>query len=190
MTVDPTPCYPHDVELVRAEARRVACCFPIGFATNVTVSLWEEPNRTNGWASTVDEWGGDEKPRPWEGMIFLAGKRIPPHPAMTRYLVAHEYGHIVNYWLSHVLHASEHMSALYDEYAELRGHHDRPTNYGPGQWHLGVGELIANDFRILVARSELEFWPHPGIERPEQLPKVREFWRQMLRHAALGPSCA
>ena len=52
-----------------------------------------------------------------------------------------------------------------------------PKSYGGG-WHATVSELFANDFRILVAKSEVEFWPHPGFLRPEELVKVVDFWKR------------
>jgi hypothetical protein len=51
------------------------------------------------------------------------------------------------------------------EYAQLRGC-DPATPYGGGTWHKSPGELLANDFRILVAGVEPEFWPHPGSPTP------------------------
>ncbi len=67
------------------------------------------------------------------------------------------------------------------EYAQLRGLPvDERALYGGGRWHAAIGELFANDFRILVARAELEFWPHPGFPRPETLPVVVEFWEQAI----------
>lgn len=182
--VDPTPCYSHDRALVLAEAQHVDDVFRVGVPVTIHISRWEEIGRTNGWAS--QEWNyyagknGDEKK--WEGAIALAGKRIPLHPAMTRYLVSHEYGHVVDYWLCHVRGLQP--NGLDEEYRELRRLPKSSGRYGPGRWHSNVGELIANDFRILVAGRELEFWPHPGIARPEDERGVRAFWRRALKDAA------
>jgi hypothetical protein len=184
VNVDPTPCYSHDRDLVRVEAKHVDEAFPIGVPVTVHVSRWEELGRTNGWAS--QEWNyyagkkGDQKR--WEVAIDLAGKRIPLHPAMTRYLVAHEYGHAVDYWLCHVRGLQP--DGLDEEYRKIRGLPKSSGRYGPGRWHANVGELIANDFRVLVAERELEFWPHPGIARPEEERGVRQFWRRALKDAA------
>lgn len=181
--VDPTPCYTHDLELVRAEAGHVHGVFPIGVPVTIHVAPWESLGRTNGWAS--QEWnyyaGPKRDQKVWEVAIALSGKRIPPHPAMTRYLVAHEYGHAVDDWLCHVRGLQP--NGLDDEYRKLRNLSKAAYRYGPGRWHSNVGELIANDFRILVAKREREFWPHPGLERPERLPAIRKFWRDAVGDA-------
>lgn len=178
--VDPFPCYTHDVGLVRETLRAAARAFPVGVPVTVHVTPWESLSRTNGWASYQHSY---EDGRPWEGTVALSGKRTPPHPAVTRYLVAHEYGHIVDYWLcSQRLDARGNWGTLDDEYATLRGL-ERVT-YGGATWHREVGELIANDFRVLVAQVEVDFWPHPGIAHPEDVPNVRAFWGEALASAA------
>lgn len=178
--VDITPAYPHDVALVRERLELVYESFPLDVPVTVFVERWEEPSRTNGWAYQC--WDHKSDDRRWEGIIGLPAKRIPIHPAMTRYVVAHEYGHLVDYWLSQVrdLDAGE----LHRQYAKLRGLGRGCNRYGPGRWHQNVGELIANDFRLLVPGVDLEFWPHPGIARPEELPAVVSFWRDALKEAA------
>ena len=179
--VDATPAYPHDLDLVKAEAERVDAAFPIGVPVTVHISLWEDLGRTNGWAYQDWAYRGDDE-RTFEVAIALGAKRIPIHPAMTRYLVAHEYGHAVDYWLCHVREVQP--NGLDEEYRKLRGLPKSSGRYGPGRWHANVGELIANDFRILVAKREPEFWPHPGIARPEALPAVRAWWRKALKEAS------
>jgi hypothetical protein len=42
VNVDPTPCYSHDRDLVRVEAKHVDEAFPIGVPVTVHVSRWEE----------------------------------------------------------------------------------------------------------------------------------------------------
>lgn len=183
-SIDPTPCYAHDRKLVVAEADAVHTAFPVGVPVTFHISLWEEVGRTNGWAS--QEWnyygGKNRDQKIWEGAIGLSGKRIPLHPAMTRYLVAHEYGHIADYWLCHVRGLDP--NGLDEEYRRVRQLPKSSGRYGPGRWHANVGELIANDFRILVAKRELEFWPHPGIARPEEVRAVQSFWTSALKDAA------
>jgi hypothetical protein len=182
--VDPFPAYANDMALVRAEAERVAALFPLP-ATVTFVTLDREfVERTNGFTIPDTDHDSTEKPKAWSATIVLSGKRIPIHPAMTRYLVAHEYGHAVAEHLerTHGVPTDKpnrdyDEERLYQEYRALRGMDADPKSYGGG-WHATVSELFANDFRILVAKSEIEFWPHPGFLRPEELVKVVEFWKR------------
>lgn len=178
--VDPTPCYRHEVELVEREVAHVDAVFPIGVPVTFHISPWESLGRTNGWAS--QQWVHGSEPRTFEVAIGLGGKRIPLHPAMTRYLVSHEYGHAVDYWLCHI--RGLEANGLDEEYRKIRDLPESSSRYGPGRWHANVGELIANDFRVLIAKRELDFWPHPGIARPEEIAGVRRFWKHAATDAA------
>lgn len=175
--VDPFPAYPHDVQLVMRELRKVARAFPIGVPVSVNVLEREGPERTNGHCEIVHDYQAKKKPAPWSARIVLWGKRIPPHPAMTRYLVAHEYGHAVAQFLARKLRHKD-AERLYREYRSFRPVRRRPRYYGGGTWHASSSELFANDFRILVAGVEPEFWPHPGFARPERVAAVRRFWKE------------
>jgi len=179
--VDSFPAYAHDLALVESEARRVDALFPITQEVSLCVIDREFLDRTNGWCNVDYLWEGREISIPdFKATIVLSGKRIPIHPAMTRYLVAHEYGHAVRAFISRerkepsdALYKPE---SLYGEYQRLRGM-EQPKHYGGGTWHSSVEELFANDFRILVLEAEREFWPHPGFARPEECPAVVDFWR-------------
>jgi hypothetical protein len=53
-----------------------------------------------------------------------------------------------------------------------------------GTWHDSACEILACDFRILVTGMEAEFWPHPGIPRPEMVPALRDWWDAALARLA------
>lgn len=179
--IDPTPCYTHDPELVQKLADEVTeLTFDIP-GTTIFVSHFEGDSRTNGWAqSTTDYYGGydEEKQRYTDKLhiIFLHGKRTPIHPAVTRYLVAHEYGHIVENWLEEKWELGD-RNELRETYGKVRGLKDTGF-YGPGTWHKSPGELFANDFRITLAKAEVEYWPHPGIPRT---PRALMNWWNRVR---------
>jgi hypothetical protein len=180
VTVDPFPCYSHDIELVRRCAEEAEERFRIGFKTFWFTLPMEASGRTNGAATdNTIKYKGDEKS--WDGVIYLSGKRIPLHPGMTRYLCFHEYGHIVDNWICYKR-KLEH-SGFDNEYAQMRGI-ENFKGYGGRRWHKNVGEVIANDFRIAVCGIEPEFWPHPGIEHPNNVPAVHDWWyKAMIEHS-------
>jgi len=174
--VDPFPAYQHDGEDVAREAARAARAFPLPVPVQIASIAWDTPDRTNGHCSIENDYRG-EKPYPWGASIVLWGKRIPPHPAMTRYLVAHEYGHAVAQHVARAGGAGDDTKRFYAAYARLRGRRGPAHGIG-GTWHRATAEIFANDFRILVVGTETEFWPHRGFARPERVAAVRDFWKE------------
>lgn len=179
--VDPFPCYAHEEANVRSIAYQVAEKFPMDLTVTFYLPEYEALERTNGWTSfgyyyngEIPEGRGFKK---FDATIVLSGKRIPLHPAMTRYLVAHEYGHVVEHWLKWMSGEKDSDGKMIGEYARLRGVKS-PEHYGGRSWHATIGEMFANDFRILICGVEPEFWPHPGFARPEQLPQIVEWWKE------------
>lgn len=185
--VDPAPCYAHDVGLVRAELDHLRKVAPLPFPLAIFVLHHEVTGRTNGCYCEERDYSGEPVGAPSVGIIVLSGKRIPIHPAMTRYLVSHEYGHAVDHHITHLRGLKG--STLRDLYREQI----RPTSssaYGCGRWHANTGELLANDFRILVAKRELEFWPHPGFSRPEDTIGAANYWIHMRDELLAEPATA
>lgn len=174
--VDPTPCYAHDAAQVQHVFERVQSAFPISCLPIIYLPSFDSPARTNGVTQVVDDWCDTAAKRasllPW---IILYGKRIPIHPAVTRYLVAHEYGHIVEDWLKWKRGHERQDATFMDAYAKLRGLPIECT-YDGGNWHRAPCEVFADDFRLLICGIEDEHWPHPDIPRPEEVSVVRDWW--------------
>jgi hypothetical protein len=181
---DPFPCYTHPKDLVVKTVEHVEKCFPIGFRTFYHVFPYECIGRTNGQASTdTVTYASDDQGATWVGEVQLHGKRIPLHPAMTRYLVAHEYGHIVDNWINWCM--KKQFDALDKDYARMRNIPDS-IGYGGRKWHNNVGEVIANDFRILCTNTEVEFWPH-DCKHPLEDDNAKNWWYEaMLKYSHPG----
>jgi hypothetical protein len=180
-TFDPYPAYAHELQdVVEAAAHVEACCPPL-WNVELYVADREEIARSNGHSSVFADghYEGDEwiKHDPL-GLIMLSGKRIPPHPAMTAYLVGHEYGHNVEWMLNQVRDAPNlYHPDLAREYAQMRELPAETVRHGSGgRWHDAVHEIFACDFRIVVCGVEHGFWPHPGVPRPDDVPALAGWW--------------
>lgn len=180
VNVDPFPGYAHDLTLVQKEVAYVTLAFPITWPVTFYLLPYESITRTNAWAQAGvynydkkienAQDGHDQYER--DPFIVFSGKRIPPMPAMTRYLVAHEYGHIVEDWIAQ----KRSQKNLLNEYSKIRGLTDLPHSYGGG-WHMTPGEIFANDFRLIVTGREHEFWPHP-IPQPWAIRDIMDWWTE------------
>lgn len=181
--VDPFPAYPHDPQRVADELARVEAIFPTGAPPYVYLLPREELSRSNGFEASEIPYQPDTPPsqKRMVTVIGFSAKRIPILPAMTRYLVAHEYGHAVEDWLKHRWGLELHDTGFLADYAKMRGLEDGPQRaYGGGVWANARAEVFANDFRVLVAKAEVEHWPHPGVPRPEEVRAVRDWWAGRL----------
>lgn len=187
--VDPTPCYTHDPKQVK---KLLALCeerWPVKHSPKVYLLDKETLGRTNGWTSFEEDYKSHES----YPFIVLMGKRIPILTAMTRYLVTHEYGHVVDATMAHERYrtgdlATWEAEAIQDaEYRELRGMKE-PAYYGPGTWHESIGEVFANDFRILICESETDFWPHP-CKHPLEDKATQDWWKARMKEKAIQCKC-
>ncbi len=177
--VDPFLAYPHNRAIVETCAELADSRFPIEWPVTINIFPAEDIGRTNGWTrvdSVYDGYVDDQHRYHPAAAIALSAKRIPIHPAMTRYLVAHEYGHVIEEWLNARQAGTKlHDDTLITDYARMRGLEMQP-HYGGGRWHVTPGEVFANDFRILFLGVEWEFWPHPGISHPYETPAIARWW--------------
>lgn len=164
--VDPTPCYPADLDLVLRTAARCEDIFPLPILPFYFTLPYEPAGRNNACAPVFDFGSGR-----WTTVIYLSGKRIPIMPAMVRALVAHEYSHHIERYISWKLGRS-----IDSEYAALRG---IPVLPNP-RWHEDIGEIIANDIRILMFEIETDYWPH-NCDHPYKhtCDALYDFWLRM-----------
>lgn len=159
ISIDPFPCYTHDEEVIKKTLSKVKTNFSFDIPISIYNLGYEIEERTNAFAESC-----------FGFRIVLSGKRTPIHPHITKYVVAHEYGHIVQYWLDET-----NGSTTIEKYQKIRGLEDIVC--GGRTWHKSVAEVFADDFRVLVAKVDKQYWPHPGIERPEDNYRVVEFWK-------------
>lgn len=186
--VDPAPCYAHDIDAVRAELAHLQRVAPVPVPLGIFVLSHEMLGRTNAWCSEDRVYDREDATKSHPiGIIALSGKRIPIHPAITRYVVAHEYGHFVDAFITR--HRGLKSTDIRTEYQRLV-RPDGSFSYGPGKWHQAIGELFANDFRILVAKREPEFWPHPGVSRPEDNLAAIGWWSKVRDEFEWGGAAA
>lgn len=202
IVVDPYPGYPHYLELVKKLAWKCDEVFPLpharvgiwllshDFADHLNGITCEDYiyNREDGteWDESYLKYDGSGDKVSMHGQaltIVLAGKRIPIMPAMTRYLVTHEYGHAVFAYVSrHFGYKDHEKDKLEKKYMEIRGITNYAKKYRGGHWHESPGEIIANDFRFLFTRQETEFWPH-DCPLPSWHSPIGEWWLSAARIA-------
>jgi hypothetical protein len=90
-TFDPFPAYPHLMAPIEETAALVAEKIPPVWDVSLFVADREEVGRSNGFSNVTD--GGHYDDNKWmkgppSGIIVLSGKRVQPHPAVSRYLGA------------------------------------------------------------------------------------------------------
>lgn len=190
VVLDPFPCYHHELLLVETTLARAADAFPLGDRLMACVLAHELTSRCNGFAQWQEDYDYDKRVnKDIDFAIVLSGKRIPLHPGMTRYLVAHEYGHCVHAWIEFQRKVLGNGKEVFEhEYAELRGI-EFSDKYGGRNWHANTGEILVNDFRIVMCGVEPEFWPHP-VPHPLELPRLKYFWLEQKEKFAVLPLAA
>ncbi len=196
LKIDIYPAYAHDPEKVEITLNQCMEAFPLNCAA---FGLWilshDLIDRVNGitFEDSIyrredgSDWEdeilcycgcGEMKKRSGQAIsIALAAKRIPIMPSMTRYLVSHEYGHAAFYTVARAMgYPNDEREKLEEHYMEMRGIDDYAKKYNGGDWHRHPGEIIANDFRILFTKQEMEFWPHE-CELPSWRSEIGKWWR-------------
>lgn len=190
---DPFPAYAHQRTIIDDAVRHVLGCWTPAWDVDLYNTNREEVARSNGHSALVRT--GQYEPcteehddglcgktvyvkNPISGMIVLSGKRIPPIPPMTRYLVAHEYGHNVE-WMINAARGAENPDdeTLMGDYVKVRGLDESALHHGSGgRWHDSAAEIFACDFRIIVCGVLEDSWPHPGTQRPEVRLGLERWW--------------
>lgn len=209
--VHPRPCYRADAGVVEQLVAECVDRFPLRGAASAELYLlphdfqdgfngitmedtvWKRPDGSS-WEEDFPHRNGGEPVKRSGGQahcIIIAGKAIPHHPAMLRYLVAHEYGHAVfNHLVPRLGYHQNERGELERTYMALRGVADVSDVYTAGQWHRSPGEIIANDFRVLVMGREREFWPHPGVPEANADSAIVAWWRKAFEACGLKPRFA
>lgn len=174
---DPFPCYFHDKHLVESQIKRNEEIVSVPFKPDYFVFPFECGSRTNGCACRNPNYRKEEdnKEAAMYPYILLYGKRIPIHPAMTRYLVAHEYGHVIHYNLEEAMKIKDGDDDFEKFYAKEIREIEYNKKYGALNWHSNIGEIIAEDIRAGILQVEREFWPH-DVCPPWDSKKVMDFW--------------
>lgn len=165
--VDPHNAQPHNIHRVSEKL------YALQEATvNVDVTYYvlhhELEVRCNAYAEQVTNWALS-KP---EFQVVMSAKRTPIPYNMTDYLVAHEYGHIMDYTISNQLGIE--CEEFRKIYARVRG--ADPSIKG---WINTATEVIADDFRILCGQEQLEFWPHTDVEYPSSS-GIYDWWEHIM----------
>ncbi len=184
--VEPFPCYTHDVELAKICIADIEEKYPIGCLPTWYILPNETKARTNGWHTTHGIYEEENKIKAnndSEPIIVFSGKRTPIHPAITKYLVPHEYGHAVQQWIEYKMgtEATKDGSFL-KNYAKIRGI-EYSNAYGAKIWHSATKEIFANDFRIIIGHVDAEYWPHPGFSHPYTCAAIIDYWdNELMKH--------
>lgn len=182
--VDPFPGYHHDIDVVGETVELVEKAWPLPkpfspiyfvLSHEMKARVQAATNRNFDYKHPVPQ--GEDRLADWESVIVFSGKRTPIHPAVTRYLVAHEYGHVVDYYIERMLDMKPDADLLDARYKKLRNLKGGKA-YGAKNWDNNVGEIIANDFRILITGVEEDYWPH-SVPRPIEGTKLHEWWLEM-----------
>lgn len=166
VSIDPFPCYTHDLEVIKTNLERVQER-TVQIPVQIYVSSFETKTRENAFSQFHYKEFTDGK---WEKeyIIHFSGKRTPIHPILTKYLVGHEYGHLFEYWYEEQLNLTK--EAVLESYADFR------NLVLPIHWHKNIQEIFAEDFRVLVAKIDVQYWPHKDVARPETIEGLKEWW--------------
>lgn len=200
--VYPEPCYTHDEAMVVDLIAQCEAVCPLNPEHDAVLALLphEFIGRNNGytnchslyWRSDrtkweddyVDENGEAGKRGGIEHTIAICGKRIPPMPSMTRYLVAHEYGHAAfnhkRWTLGFDDRGADELEKIYMRMRGQPDYSETQETAGLNDWHLQIGEIVANDFRATIMHKETEYWPHlvPTLHRESV---VAQWWLAQTR---------
>lgn len=202
--VDPYPGYTHNLDIVRGVLDRCMATVALRHAFKLYLLPNEFVGRNNGITYEDSIYEADDGSklefevkcdcgdptctivRKLNGQghtIVLCGKRIPPMPSMTRYLVAHEFGHCTFNRIRRTNKIGERNERqLEAKYMEARGLPGYETYTGVRRWHQLVSEIVANDFRIVMLGVEPDFWPHDQ-PHPHDVPAIAMWWEDNIARA-------
>jgi hypothetical protein len=176
---DPFPGYAHNKGVVEQTAKLCYAAVKNHIPVYVHLPAFDQDGGTNGFTHLDQDYDNERKKWvPKENHIVLLGKRTPLHPAMSRFIMAHEYGHAVEDWMIALWDYDQHNDDFLEYYRDKRGlsPFQALRGTGPNEWWRAVAEIFADDFRILCTGIEEEHWPHGTVPRPEYVNGLSTWW--------------
>ena len=167
--VDPFPAYSHDEVYTWGLLSTLKVQIPV----DIYILEHELESRVNGWSDVQYNWDDKGHIEDQSHIICLSGKRTPIPQSMQYYITAHEYGHAVENFLVEKT-KNENFRV---EYAKMRGV-DLREHYGGRSWINAPGEVLADDFRILVAGQHTTYWPHDKVLPPWNNDHLIDWWAE------------
>lgn len=153
-------CFQHDIQRVSRNYRMLQSTFPNGadIIDDIETFFCPKPALDNRNACSIKN-----------NIVYFAKSTQIPW-SLTDYIVPHECGHVIQYYMCPIL------EDVFAEYLKVRSINEKEINYD--QWDSSPQEWFAEDFRFLFGYEQDEYWGL-GIDYPT--PKVRDFMLSLIK---------